>query len=157
MCAKYDKLWNQEWQELGSCRQTKRFWPHVDLKVSKSLLKLTKPKLKQVVQLITGHGFNKYHLSLQGDGDSNCRYCGKEVEETWHLVMECHGVSKTLPGSVLGSSSSSALLTLPNDLVHLPKVLCHLVDAVVYRQRENVSADWAASSPQSPDMDVALD
>ena len=73
------------------------------------------------------------------------------MEETWHLVMECHGVGKTLPGSVLGSST--ALLTLPSDLVHLPKVLSHLVDAVTYRQRENVSAGWAASSPQSgPDM-----
>ena len=77
------------------------------------------------------------------------------MEETWHLVMECHGIDKTLPSSVLGSSSSSALLTLPNDLVHLPKLLCHLADAVVYRQRETVSAEWAASLPHSrPDLDA---
>ena len=52
ICEKYDQIWNQMWSEHESCHQMKMFWPRDKFAVLKCLLKLTKPKLKQVVQLM---------------------------------------------------------------------------------------------------------
>ena len=151
----YDKIWNKEWSELATCRQTKRFWPSIQYETSKKLIRLNKTKLNKVVQLITGHGFNNYHLALQGICDSLCRYCGDEVEETWHLVMDCPSCTKlwqVIPAS--NSESNAADVDLPGDLVHLPKLLCNLADAVVFRSREKTEGEenpFLVASGQSTD------
>ena len=80
--------WNQSWQRPDprgfQYRQTRRFWPVVDLNTSKSLLKLDRITLSRIIQLCTGHGYNAYHLSLANPSrDRECRYCLEDEEETW--------------------------------------------------------------------------
>ena len=88
---KFLKALKREWSQIGTCRQTKRFWPEVSLKTSKDLLKYYKrEELGWLIQIISGHGFNNYHQSRLGTtADPKCRYCEGPDEETWHLVNEC--------------------------------------------------------------------
>ena len=82
--------WNVSWRKEVTCRQTKRFWPMVDLTASKNVFSLNREELSWVVQTLTGHGFNKYHLKVSmGTDDVLCRYCNSAVEDTWHVVNEC--------------------------------------------------------------------
>ena len=99
----FDKMvknkWIEEWQEVWdaetTCHQTRAFWPDIDLESSKKVISLKREDLSKVVQIITGHGRNKYHLCVSGEiTDDICRVCGKDIEDTWHLINNCSGLNE---------------------------------------------------------------
>ena len=138
----FNQQWNRQWREHNECRQTKRFWPSVCLETSKYLLKLSKTKLNQIIQLITGHGFNNYHLSLLNEGRSSaCHYCGADMEETWHLVMECDRLAEARAAKMTRDSSTAQtnILSLPRDLTRLPGLLPAVADVFAPPAQSNSS------------------
>ena len=103
----------------------------VNHETSKQLLKLTKPKLNQIIQLITGHDFNNYNLRLISEEHNDmCRYCCRVVEETLHLVMECEKLTKVRLSflAISGGKPTIGQPQLPEELIHLQIFLPHLVD-----------------------------
>ena len=86
--------WNHNWHQLFECRQTKHFFPDINQKLSKGLLKFSRKKFSILVQLITGHNFLNRHNSIvlnqfsQYD-DSGCRYCDENEESSFHIFARC--------------------------------------------------------------------
>ena len=84
------KEWQRAWTMETTCRQTKRFWPSIRPEISKEILSMDREDLSRIIQIVTGHGFNRYHLSLQDPNtDKLCRFCLNETEDTWHIVTIC--------------------------------------------------------------------
>ena len=119
--------WNESWKELDSCRQTKKFWPHVSIKTSKSLIKINdRGILSKMIQIVTGHGFNNFHLSkIEASHDPLCQFCLEEDEETWHVVMECVALEE-VRYRFLTEGNSVSNLKLPEDLLRLPDLFDHI-------------------------------
>ena len=83
--------WNTRWQNLTTCRQTKLWFPSLDLSKSKQLMKLSRPSLSILVQAITGHNSLAYHESKLNPGfDPACDLCDSgERQTTEHLTTQC--------------------------------------------------------------------
>ena len=74
----------------ATCKQTKKFLPEINLKMSAITCTLDRETLSKTIQLLTGHGYNRHHLRILGlCEDEICRYCLEEDELTWHIVAEC--------------------------------------------------------------------
>ena len=88
---KFSDFWDEQWQRLPTCRQTKQWFPHVSPRHSFDLLRSTRRELSELVQLITGHNFLKRHQALIDKTDDNkCRLCDEGSEETsFHVMAEC--------------------------------------------------------------------
>ena len=110
--------WNAQWAAEQTCRQTKRFWPSVDLEVSRCLLKMSREDLSKVIQVVTGHGWNRYHLCTIGKETIDiCRLCGNCVEDTWHLLNNCPGLLVVRRDLCKGGR-----VKWPQDLSRLPQL-----------------------------------
>ena len=85
------KIWNQRWISLKEARQTKIWFPTINMGKSEALIKLSRPELGLAVQMITGHNRLKRHESIVNSGvvDATCRLCLEEEETSWHLIGEC--------------------------------------------------------------------
>ena len=125
--------WNGEWSQGGNanptCRQSRRFWPSINLETSKELIKLDRENLSRVIQIISGHGFNKHHQAVTGRTvDEECRFCLEEDEETWHVVMECPALA-SVRNSVFESNAEEVFnIKLPEDI---PRLSCFLSKASI--------------------------
>lgn len=82
------------WATHEACRQSKEALPEINCRLAKKLLKLSRPNLRAITSVITGHGHFNKHLFVIGVTDSPlCRGC-MEVEETAaHVMIECHAVA----------------------------------------------------------------
>lgn len=98
MNDKVVKYWNDWWQALPTCRQTKHFFPKVDRQLAVDLCKSSRVDFSATIQFITGHNFLYYHQTLVDFGyadeaASACRHCitiGITVREsTFHVLAEC--------------------------------------------------------------------
>jgi hypothetical protein len=60
------------------------------------LLRLSRPQLKMVVAILTGHDPVRRHLNIMGlfDGDSTCRFCGMETETVQHIICCCEVLAR---------------------------------------------------------------
>ena len=88
--ARYTEGWNTRWTSVTNCRQARRFWPQVDLTTSRRLVQFDRTTLSKTIQIISGHGFNRYHQHLAGlIEDDECRFCMEDIEDTWHVINEC--------------------------------------------------------------------
>jgi hypothetical protein len=66
------------------------FVPRVDCKMTKHLLFLPRVDVGRVVQLLTGHNYFNYHVSLiQPEQSALCRFCWSSQETSYHLLCEC--------------------------------------------------------------------
>ena len=85
------KQWNERWISNNKCRQTKIFYPQIDIKNSTSIINLSRKNLGMMVQVITGHKKLQYHQSLMEplQQDSFCRFCQEEEETAYKLVCTC--------------------------------------------------------------------
>ncbi len=97
--------WSATWAQRKDCRQTKQWFPTVDISKSSSLLKLDRTLLSQLVQLITGHNFLKRHEALVSkDEDNLCRLCEEEEESSYHIITECPALAR-VRFEILGTTS----------------------------------------------------
>ena len=94
LTKRFMECWNKKWTGALGCRQTKQFWPGVNPDASIWVQSLDRITLSKMIQLITGHGFNRHHLRVLGlSEDEQCRYCLEDDESTWHVVAECPALS----------------------------------------------------------------
>ena len=85
------KEWSKEWRKSSrDFRQTKIFFPDLNSKQSSYLLNLSRKKLGQVIQIISGHNnLNYFENKICKDVNPLCRLCGEEDETAFHLIGEC--------------------------------------------------------------------
>ena len=85
--------WNEWWKSRLEYRQTKHFFPEIDQKLAKSLVKFKRKSFSIMVQLITGHNFLRRHSSIVLNGypceDSGCRHCDQDEESSFHIFARC--------------------------------------------------------------------
>ena len=86
----FEKSWNNRWQNLETCRQTKIWFAEASNKMDKALRHFSRSDLSKLIQFITGHCNLNRHISLQDKGHSPlCRHCKDSEETPWHLVTSC--------------------------------------------------------------------
>ena len=84
------QLWDQRWIQSSECRQTKQWFPVTNNSLSKKLMRTSRHQLGQIVQLVTGHNFLRYHQNLiNNDINPLCRMCCEEDETSYHIVCKC--------------------------------------------------------------------
>ena len=82
--------WRERWYQLKQARQTRIWFPSLNKKASKFLIKQPRKELGLMVQMITGHNFLNRHQSLiNSDTSPTCRLCKEDDESAWHLIGEC--------------------------------------------------------------------
>ena len=82
--------WRTLWYTTKSCRQTKIWFPSIDIKSSKLLINLPRMELGLAVQMFTGHNRLSRHENLCNQEVSPlCRLCKEETETSWHLIGCC--------------------------------------------------------------------
>ena len=115
------KRWNRRWLESPQYRQTKRFWPQVDKEISNDVTQLNRVDLSNVVQLLTGHGYNKHRQRRVATLDEEeCRFCLEEnCEDTWHIVNDCPAFDGARR-STLKDSIHTFNFQFPKDVLRLP-------------------------------------
>ena len=81
---------NERWQKGKDARQTKIFFPEINLRRSKELRSLSRNNLSMAIRAITGHDFRRRHEGIvQGHPIGNCRLCQAGEESADHLVNRC--------------------------------------------------------------------
>ena len=89
------KEWDKRWQNGKDARQTRIFFPKIDLSKSTKIKTLSRDKIGKVIRATTGHDFRKRHEGLiQGIIPSNCRFCGTNEETSAHIINECPRLAK---------------------------------------------------------------
>lgn len=84
-----------QWAETSTCRQSRETVPHPDARLTKRLLSLSRPALRVIVGIATGHCTLNKHLYVLGMTDSPlCRGCLSAEETATHVILECAGVAK---------------------------------------------------------------
>ncbi len=84
------RLWQLNWENRRDCRVSRLFFPEV--KVSRSVIKLTARELQELAKIGTGHGLFKDHLrhwTEMEEEDYLCSLCGEDYENSWHLWDNC--------------------------------------------------------------------
>ena len=80
----------EAWKRAETCRLTKEAIRKTDRIPAKSLLKLSRRKLNQVLQILTGHGNLASHRHKMGKVQSPlCPMCHEADETPQHFVGEC--------------------------------------------------------------------
>ena len=103
--------WTRIWQQREDCRQTRQWFPEVNLQASRTIAKMDRRELSTVVQVITGHNFMNRHSFLLGDTDEEeCRLCLEDEESTFHVIAECPALWATRQ-QVFGVHTLEAPLT----------------------------------------------
>jgi hypothetical protein len=76
------------WRDLPGHRHGKLFIGRPCKKRSDDLLRLSRPQLKMVVAILTGHAPVRRHLNVMVlfDGDPTCRFCRMETETVQHII-----------------------------------------------------------------------
>ena len=88
--AKMEELWKIRWEQGKDARQTRIFFPTINLSKSKKIRKMNRKNVSNMVRAITGHDFRRRHQTLmEGEGNNMCRLCGEEEESSSHLVDRC--------------------------------------------------------------------
>jgi hypothetical protein len=61
-----------------------------------NLLKLSRPQLKMIVAILTGHAPMQKHPCVMGlfEGDPTCRFCKMEEETVQHSICYCEALAR---------------------------------------------------------------
>ena len=89
------KLWNHQWANSQHCRQTKIFFPEVDVAKSNHLLRLNRDHFGRAIRWLTGHCFLNRHNNLlhpTETTDPQCRLCQMDVETSSHIICQCEAL-----------------------------------------------------------------
>jgi ribonuclease HI len=92
-----DNIWNSEWNQIKSCRQTKLWFPSINRQNAEQILKLKRTEYSTITQLITGHCYlNRHNSLINPEINPNCQYCQTDNTQTsFHLVAECPRFAQT--------------------------------------------------------------
>ena len=84
------ELWNTRWVKGKDARQTRIFFPTVNLSKSNKIRKMNRTNISNMVRAITGHDFRRRHQALmEGGGITTCRLCNEGEESSSLLVDSC--------------------------------------------------------------------
>ena len=79
-----------------TCRQTRQMVPEPNDILTQFLFNQTRNNTNLLTQFITGHNYLRYHKSkINPNTDPNCRLCGADVEDSWHLLTKCDALFRT--------------------------------------------------------------
>ena len=83
--------WIDQWQhDPNKYKHTRIFFPRMEPKYSKQILKLTRTNLKLLVEIITGHNnFRTFSNKIKPLTNTQCSFCNTEPETVLHLMTEC--------------------------------------------------------------------
>jgi hypothetical protein len=83
------------WRDLPGHRHGKLFIGRPCTKRADDLLRLSRPQLKMVGAILTGHAPVRKHLKIMGlfDGDPTCRFCRMETETVQHIICCCEALA----------------------------------------------------------------
>ena len=71
-------------------KHTKIFFPRMDPKYSKLILKLNRTDLKLLIEIISGHTYLRaFSTKINPLPNTNCRFCNTEEETIMHLLLTC--------------------------------------------------------------------
>lgn len=87
-------LHQQYWASIRDCRQSREAFPVLNPRYSRKLTSLKRDKLRQIVEIVTGHCQLNKHLFTLGITDSPlCRGCMSKEETPAHVLLECESVA----------------------------------------------------------------
>jgi hypothetical protein len=84
------------WRDLPGHRHGKLFIGRPCTKRADDLLRLSRPQLKMVDAILTGHTPVRRHLNIMSlfDGDQTCRFCRMETETVQHIICCCEALAR---------------------------------------------------------------
>jgi len=84
------------WRDFPGLRHGKPFIGRPCKKRADNLLKLSRPQLRMIVAILTGHAPVRKHECVMGlfDGDPTCRFCRTEAETVQHIVCCCEALAR---------------------------------------------------------------
>ena len=83
-------IWNEEWNEYGEARMSKKWYGNQDKYRAKEACALSRLKLGRLIRIITGHNaLNYYSYVLDHTFSPACRLCKMADETFHHLATEC--------------------------------------------------------------------
>jgi hypothetical protein len=84
------------WRDLPGHRPGKLFICRPCKKRTDDLLRLSRPQLKKVVAILTGHAPVRRHLNIMGlfDGDPTCRFYRMKTETVQHINCCCEALAR---------------------------------------------------------------
>lgn len=108
------------WKGVNGQKQAKTFLEGTSEERTKNFLKLSRPRLKLLTGLITGHcRLNKHLYNLGIEPDPTCRGCNEDEEAPLHLILHCEayvvarksllGAEKLREGDVMNISPKKIL------------------------------------------------
>jgi hypothetical protein len=91
--------WNTYWHGRGDCRQTKLWFPTLNPKESKNILRLNRQDFGLIVRWLTGHCFLVRHEHIIHNEDPICNKCFIDDQTLWQLLKECPA-TKTIRSNI---------------------------------------------------------
>ena len=83
------KRWRTSWIERKDCLRTKEYVEWASSQLTQRLLSLKRPRLNEVLQVLTGHcNLDKHRKTIGHDVSSTCPKCNLEEETPNHHVGE---------------------------------------------------------------------
>ena len=83
-------MWAKTWKNRTDARQSAIFFPEINQKRSKEIIKLSKEAISITVRALTGHDHRKRHNGLVGgETEGICRFCKGEPETSSHIILYC--------------------------------------------------------------------
>ena len=82
--------WASRWYQCKIGRQTKIWFPSLNIKGSKILASLPRADLGLAIQMLSGHNrLNRHENLCNPEVSPLCRKCGEEEESSWHVIALC--------------------------------------------------------------------
>ena len=85
-----DNKWALRWTNSKDHKHSKKFLDRSNSNSARKILKLPRLKVKQLVEIITGHN-NLSYFQFKADPDVNalCRFCEEQNETFHHYIIDC--------------------------------------------------------------------
>ena len=85
-----NKNFYEYWLTVPKLRQSKKMLKEPSSFRTRILLHLSRRQLRDIVILMTGHGFFRNHLfNMKLTDEKKCRFCEKAIETGIHLLCHC--------------------------------------------------------------------
>ena len=83
-------LWKDRWSNTKGLRQAKTYINDIGTDWYNLIKNRTKHEIRVIIGFLTGHFKFRKHLKTLGLAEvSNCRFCGEDDEDSYHLIWKC--------------------------------------------------------------------